>query len=343
MIRSISMFGHDDGEFLLWRMVWKWNSWSRLWCWVSRLWCGASRSTTTLTRKSMNSKTSVRRCPRRASNDSVFLWIRVAMFSCVQQTERTYERETGSSRTFCGCFIIDPQAFQDVFQAQMVCCMTTHEEEAMITIPQHLLSNQNTSRIFADILLKFLVKRIPDLSMNVSVVVEDDKKVTTNRRRLRRRNSWSRGKTPWNDNTLLRLFKLVFHSIVMFADSELVLRYLAVIVKTGIKSAMSAKRRIIFCFSWALFRRLQRFRAFVQRVCTSFTWYVPFSSLSLQHKRHLQHKHKQAHWKHFSITITSREPNHRICSWVVPLIPHHWALCFSICLCFNRDSCTSSG
>ena len=87
-------------------------------------------------------------------------------------------------------------------------------------------------------------------------------------------------------NTLLRLFKLVFHSIVMFADNELVLQpYLAVIVKTGIKSAMSAKRPDNFLLLIrALFRRVAAGKfELCTRVCTSFTWYVPFSSLSLQH------------------------------------------------------------
>ena len=181
--------------------------------------------------------------------------------------------------------VLDPSAFQDVFQAKMSMLYDyLMKEEAMITIPQHLLSNQNTSRIFADILLKFLVKHIPDLSMDVdrfsssspAVTGDDDKdmkssnddgvgdekikddekikeKDTDKEKLLKQRKKHSE-----MTNTLLRLFKLVFHSIVMFADNELVLQpYLAVIVKTGIKSAMSAKRPDNFLLLIrALFRRV---------------------------------------------------------------------------------------
>ena len=110
----------------------------------------------------------------------------------VQQTERTYEKQEVLEHFAAVFTVLDPQAFQDMFQAQMSMLYDNlMKEEAMITIPQHLL-NQNTSRIFADILLKFLVKRIPDLSMNrfVLLLLKDDKKVTTNKEKeAERKNS----------------------------------------------------------------------------------------------------------------------------------------------------------
>jgi transformation/transcription domain-associated protein len=162
--------------------------------------------------------------------------------------------------------VLDPAAFQDVFQAQIGMMYDyLMKEEAMITIPQHLLSNQNTSRIFADILLKFLVKRIPDLSIVESDSLkllllqsnenknQDEKKLDEKEKlkKLRRKHSE-------RTSTLLRLFKLVFHSIVLFADNELVLQpYLAIIVKTGIKNAMKVRRPDNFLLLIrALFRRV---------------------------------------------------------------------------------------
>ena len=228
------------------------------------VWC-VSNYNDTNKKKSMNSKT------KRQKMSETELRMILCFCESALQCFRVYNKQNARMKEkqevlehFAAVFtVLDPQAFQDVFQAQMSMLYDNlMKEEAMITIPQHLLSNQNTSRIFADILLKFLVKRIPDLSMNVSVVVveKDDKKVTTNKEKeaekekiLKRRKKHSE-----KTNTLLRLFKLVFHSIVMFADNELVLQpYLAVIVKTGIKSAMSAKRPDNFLLLIrALFRRV---------------------------------------------------------------------------------------
>ena len=51
--------------------------------------------------------------------------------------------------------------FQDVFTVQMnFLFQQMLENQAMLTIPQHFLANPGASRIFAELLLEFLMKRI---------------------------------------------------------------------------------------------------------------------------------------------------------------------------------------
>lgn len=56
---------------------------------------------------------------------------------------------------------MDARIFQDVFSAQMPFLFERMlENQALLTIPQHLLANPGVSRIFADILLNFLIDRM---------------------------------------------------------------------------------------------------------------------------------------------------------------------------------------
>ncbi len=289
------------------------------------VWC-VSNYNDTNKKKSMNSKT------KRQKMSETELRMILCFCESALQCFRVYNKQNARMKEkqevlehFAAVFtVLDPQAFQDVFQAQMSMLYDNlMKEEAMITIPQHLLFNQNTSRIFADILLKFLVKRIPDLSMNVSVVVEkDDKKVTTNKEKEAEKEKLVKQRKKHSEmtNTLLRLFKLVFHSIVMFADNELVLQpYLAVIVKTGIKSAMSAKRPDNFLLLIrALFRRVAagKFELLYKEFVPLLPGMSRFLLFLSNTNDTLQHKHKQAHWKHFSdYNHKSRAKPQQICSW----------------------------
>ena len=66
----------------------------------------------------------------------------------------------------------------------------------MLTIPQHFLANPGVSRIFADILLGFLIDRMRSLA----------------------------GADKVASLVVLRLFKLVFGSVTLFAENEPVLQ-----------------------------------------------------------------------------------------------------------------------
>eukprot|EP00939_MAST-03C_sp_MAST-3C-sp1_P004697 g4697.t1 len=164
--------------------------------------------------------------------------------------------------------VLDAHSFQDLFRAQMdLLSEYLMTDQAMITIPQHLLSNANTSSVFANILLRFLVDRIPDLSPDTDVV-DDAKEVDASsgdasskkteegvtQSPLAKKNA----KKQINASVLVRLFKLVFHSIVLFADNELVLQpYLAQIVKKAISCAVKSKKPVNFLLLVrALFRRV---------------------------------------------------------------------------------------
>lgn len=57
--------------------------------------------------------------------------------------------------------MIDTRIFQDVFGVQMPFLFQQMlDNQAVLTIPQHFLANPGVSRIFADILLQFLIKKI---------------------------------------------------------------------------------------------------------------------------------------------------------------------------------------
>ena len=93
--------------------------------------------------------------------------------------------------------VLDLRNFKQVFELQMP---TLYERvranSSMLTILQHFLANSNVSRPFAEILLSFLVGKLPELSAAPEAEAA----------------------------TLLRLFKLVFGSITLFPENEPVLR-----------------------------------------------------------------------------------------------------------------------
>lgn len=83
---------------------------------------------------------------------------------------------------------IEARNFQDVFGSRMPILFDyIVSTPAALTIPQHFLANTNISKYFADILLTFLVSRLPDLAH-------------------------TEGAEGERAQTLLRLFKTVFAS-----------------------------------------------------------------------------------------------------------------------------------
>eukprot|EP00002_Diphylleia_rotans_P036225 TRINITY_DN7963_c0_g1_i1.p1 TRINITY_DN7963_c0_g1~~TRINITY_DN7963_c0_g1_i1.p1 ORF type:complete len:3345 (+),score=544.19 TRINITY_DN7963_c0_g1_i1:49-10083(+) len=93
--------------------------------------------------------------------------------------------------------IIDVRTFQDVFTQHIdYLYRTILENQIMLSIPQHFLANQNVSKYFVEILLNYLVE-------NLRYLDSTDKTQST---------------------IILRLFKLVFSSINLFPDNELILQ-----------------------------------------------------------------------------------------------------------------------
>jgi hypothetical protein len=57
--------------------------------------------------------------------------------------------------------MVDAKIFQDVFSVQMPFLYERIlENHAILTIPQHFLANPGVSKIFAEILLNFLIERM---------------------------------------------------------------------------------------------------------------------------------------------------------------------------------------
>eukprot|EP01114_Cavostelium_apophysatum_P014185 TRINITY_DN3613_c0_g1_i5.p1 TRINITY_DN3613_c0_g1~~TRINITY_DN3613_c0_g1_i5.p1 ORF type:complete len:3612 (+),score=1106.25 TRINITY_DN3613_c0_g1_i5:200-11035(+) len=111
--------------------------------------------------------------------------------------------------------MVDSRVFQDVFSLQMnFLFQRTLENQTMLALPQHFLANPSVSRVFADILLNFLIDRMNDLA--------------------------GTDKTP--ASVLLKLFKLVFGSVTLFADNETILQpHLSTIVTSALKHAAEVK------------------------------------------------------------------------------------------------------
>eukprot|EP00466_Bigelowiella_natans_P000476 jgi/Bigna1/33130/e_gw1.1.3.1 len=117
--------------------------------------------------------------------------------------------------------VLDPRSFRDVFSVQIetlfkqiVANQRLHMH--MLIIPQHFLSSSNVSKVFADILLSFLTKKMKDMAIPSS-------------------------ESPVS-LVLLNLFRIVFGSVTLFAENETVLRpYLNNIVSTAMKLIKEVK------------------------------------------------------------------------------------------------------
>ena len=127
--------------------------------------------------------------------------------------------------------MVDAKIFQDVFSVQMPFLYERIlENHAILTIPQHFLANPGVSKIFAEILLNFLIERMKNLAGNDKIA----------------------------SSVLLRLFKLVFGSVTIFAENEPVLQpHLATIITSAMKHATEVKDSTnYFVLLRALFRSI---------------------------------------------------------------------------------------
>ena len=122
--------------------------------------------------------------------------------------------------------VLDPQSFRDVFNVHME-LLYNHilEDQMILTVSDYLLINASSSCAFANIVLRFLVRKIPQLA------------------------SLPTRKSNLECRVMLRLFKTVFRSLGLFPDNELMLQpYLRKIVKLALLSAIEVKKPSNFLF-----------------------------------------------------------------------------------------------
>ncbi|PKI83589.1 transcription-associated protein 1 [Malassezia vespertilionis] len=113
---------------------------------------------------------------------------------CLLQTQRDGREEKDVIDLFTNIFIdLQPETFYEVFSTHMP--FLFHEilrSPVLLGIPQNLLSNDAVSRLFVEILLKFLVGRLDDLGTS-------DKKLAS---------------------VSLRLFKMAFMAVTIFPEEN---------------------------------------------------------------------------------------------------------------------------
>ena len=122
--------------------------------------------------------------------------------------------------------VLDPQSFRDIFNVHME-LLYNHilEDQMILTVSDYLLINASSSCAFANIVLQFLVQKIPQLV------------------------SLSTQKSNLECRVMLRLFKTVFRSLGLFSDNELMLQpYLRKIVKLALLSAIQVEKPDNFLF-----------------------------------------------------------------------------------------------
>ena len=158
---------------------------------------------------------------------------------------------------FAGAFTaLETPNFRDIFVKHMPTlfdCILI--DELMLTIPQHFLANLDVSRIFADILLEYLISRLDDLSEKEDNTMELElfgiKKTISNSAR---------------QEMILGLFKIVFGSVTLFSQNETIMQpYLKPIVATCLRKTMEMKDPVNY---YLLLRAL--FRSISGRKCDLF-------------------------------------------------------------------------
>lgn len=146
---------------------------------------------------------------------------------------------------FAGAFtVLEATDFRDLFIANIEllyeCILQDH---AILTIPQHFLANSNVSCWFAEILLKFLITQMKDLSVEAEGDLPDTNRVDKvmaienlkfeNMRLVSQKDRAS---------IVLRLFKIVFGSVTLFKSNESALfPHLRTIIESCLKQATFTK------------------------------------------------------------------------------------------------------
>lgn len=137
---------------------------------------------------------------------------------------------------FAGIFhVLSPQVFREIFSTMIDYVVERiHENYALQIVANSFLAHPSTSPIFATILVEYLLERIEDIGTNEKTSAE-------------------------KSNLYLKLFKLVFGSVSLFAlDNEQMLKpHLHAIVNRSMELALTAKEPYnYFLLLRALFRSI---------------------------------------------------------------------------------------
>ncbi|KAF1795317.1 Glycosyltransferase, GlcNAc [Phytophthora cactorum] len=138
-------------------------------------------------------------------------------------SENTLSEEKQMLDHFAGAFtVLEAADFRDLFIANIEllyeCILQDH---AILTIPQHFLANSNVSCWFAEILLKFLITQMKDLSVEAEGDLPDTKRVDKVMA-IENLQFEKMRPVPQVDRAsiVLRLFKIVFGSVTLFKSNE---------------------------------------------------------------------------------------------------------------------------
>ncbi|TMW68827.1 hypothetical protein Poli38472_006295 [Pythium oligandrum] len=160
-------------------------------------------------------------------------------------SDNTLAEEKQMLDHFAGAFtVLDAPDFRDLFIANMdllyECILQDH---AILTIPQHFLANSNVSCWFAEILLKFLITQMKDLSVpaqgDVPDLKREQKVLEMESLRFERMRAV---RQEHRASIVLRLFKIVFGSVTLFKSNESALfPHLRTIIESCLKQATYTK------------------------------------------------------------------------------------------------------
>ncbi|KAK1948059.1 Transcription-associated protein 1 [Phytophthora citrophthora] len=160
-------------------------------------------------------------------------------------SENTLSEEKQMLDHFAGAFtVLEAADFRDLFISNIEllyeCILQDH---AILTIPQHFLANSNVSCWFAEILLKFLITQMKDLSVEAEGDLPDTKRVD---KVMAIENLQFEKMRPVSQahraSIVLRLFKIVFGSVTLFKSNESALfPHLRTIIESCLKQATFTK------------------------------------------------------------------------------------------------------
>lgn len=160
-------------------------------------------------------------------------------------SDNTLAEEKQMLDHFAGAFtVLEAADFRDLFISNMQllyeCILQDH---AILTIPQHFLANSNVSCWFAEILLKFLITQMDDLSVQAEGDLPDTdraaKVMSIERLQFEKMREVVK---VHRASIVLRLFKIVFGSVTLFKSNESALfPYLRTIIESCLKEATFTK------------------------------------------------------------------------------------------------------
>ncbi|CAI5712891.1 unnamed protein product [Hyaloperonospora brassicae] len=160
-------------------------------------------------------------------------------------SKNTLSEEKQMLDHFAGAFtVLEATDFRDLFisniQLLYECILQDH---AILTIPQHFLANSNVSCWFAEILLKFLITQMTDLSVEAEGNLPDTKRLE---KVMTIENLEFEKMRPvlqvHRASVVLRLFKIVFGSVTLFKSNESALfPHLRTIIESCLKQATFTK------------------------------------------------------------------------------------------------------